>query len=407
MEEISTTFLQPASNESLTDAKASRGIFVDKPLDFQHLSPFGPQANIGVPQRGRKPKRKIPEPQQRMSDLEKDTVPLRPLRRKDSLTPDRKQKSDDLSVKLLPVDSLRKYVTGEVIPTQPAIFPPCNINKGDSSSPLGEPQKEQAQENVGAQVTPYTGKDVVPPPRLKRRDDILPPETQQNTCKPLGGKASVTQKTADSKTNDQHNLKAQASSTSKASDPVPSQPSEKNYDVSGVFEPLKSLDNICQAVTKMIPLQPVGRKDQTATNFIRNTSLQEELVFSKGTEQRSCTQELPKKDNDTSVQASCHVIHPSETERIENIVPKTEIFHADQTCSLSIIKRIRLPHGKTWPSSKSAKTNCDEGITVQNSNVAKMECIKPVQIINTVINDMEEIKQSNIVGDTAVDATNI
>lgn len=390
---------------------------MDKPLEFQHLSPVGTQANIGVPQQGRKPKRKVQEPQQQMSDVGKDTVPLRPLRRTDSLTPDWKQKCEDLSVKLLLVDSSRKYVSGEVIPTQPAIFPPCNINKGEGGISLGEPQKEQVQENVGTQVSPYTGEhrqkeeaesvqtsvDVVPPPRLKRRDGTLPPETPQTTCKPLGGKAE----TDFSKTNDQHNVKVQVSSTLKGSYPVPSKPGEKSSDVSGVFECLQTFDNICQAATKIIPLQPVGEKKQTTTNFIQNASSQEELVFSKGTEHRSCTWELLKKDNETSVHTSCHVINPSETERAENNAPRTEIFQADQTSSLSIIKRIRLPHGKTRLSSKSAKTNFDKEIIAQNLNVAKMECIKPVQIINTVMNDMEEIKQSKVVGDTAVDATNV
>lgn len=402
------------------DAKASGGLYVDKPLEFQHISPVGTQADIGVPLRGRKPKRKVEEPQQQMSDAEKDTVPLRPLRRKDSLTPDRKQKSEHLSVNLLPVDSSRKYVTGEVIPTKPAIFPPCHINKGEGGIPLGEPQKEQAQENVGAQVSPYTGEhkqkveaesvqtfvDVVPPPRVKRRDGTLAPETPQTTCKPLGGKDSITQNTAVSKTNDQHNVKAQVSSTLKASYHVPSKPCEKTSDVSGVFEPLQSFDIICQADTKMIPLQPVERKSQTTTNFIQNASSQDELVFSKGTEHRSCTQELPKIDNETSVHTSCHVINPSETERIENNTPRTEIFQVDQTSSLSIIKRICLPHGKTRLSSKSGKTNCDKEIMAQNSNVAKVECVKPVEVINNIMNDMEEIQQSKAVSDTAVDATN-
>lgn len=417
MEEISATSLKPASNKSLTDANANREIFVHKPSDFQHLSPVGPQADITVPQRGRKPKRNVPEPQQQMCDQEKDTVPLRPLRRKDSLTPDRKQKSDGLSVKLFPVPSVGKDATGEVISTQPAIFLSCNINKGDSRIPLGEPQKEYAQEKVGAQVTPYTGElrqkveaesvqismDVVPPPRVKRRDDTFPPETPQRTapCKPLRRKDNSTRETAVSKTNDQNNLKAQVSSTLKASDPDPPQPSEKSYDVSDVLEPLQSFDNLGQTATEMIPLQPVGRKDQTTTNLF----LQEELVCSKGTEQISCTQEFPKKDNNTSVQASSHVIPPSETKGIESIALKTEIFHVDQTSSLSIIQRICLPHGKRWTSSKSARNDSDKGIMAQNSNVANMECVKPP--INTVMGDMEEIQQSNIVGDTAVDATNI
>ncbi|XP_031733541.1 uncharacterized protein ehbp1l1a isoform X9 [Anarrhichthys ocellatus] len=405
MEEISATSLQPTSNESLIDSKVHGEKLMDKPSYIQDISPDGPHAGIAV--RGRKPKRKVPEPQQKRFDQEKDTIPSRPLRRKDSLTPDRKQKSNIVSVNLLPevvpIQSLGKDATGEI---QPATAPSCRIKKGASSIP-GVPQNGHAQESdyrqKGEVESVKISMDVVAPPRVKRRDGSLPPETPQKTapCKPLRRKDSVTRETFVPKTNDQQDLKAQVSSALKTMDPVPPQPCKRSSVVSDALEPLQSIDKLGQTATEMIPSQPVGRKDQTIkqeTDFVGSASLQAdtELVCSKHTEQTSHTSEWLKKDINTSVQASAHVILPSETKGIESITPtpEPEMFHVEQTASLSIIKKIRLPQrGKKLPSSKSGKIGSDK------------ESVKPVQITNTVRDD---IKQSNIIGgDTSVDTIDI
>ncbi|XP_049922738.1 uncharacterized protein ehbp1l1a isoform X5 [Epinephelus moara] len=377
-EDISATSLQSTSNESPTDASVHKEILTDKPSDVKDIGPVGPKADIAFPQRGRKPRRKVPEPQ------EKDTVPLRPLRRKDSLTPDRKQDSDGLSVKLSPkvvsVQSVKKDATGQIIPTH----------------------------SVGAQVTPYTGDykekgeaesvqisiDVVPPPRVKRRDGSLPPETSQKSapCKPLR-KDSVRETVVPK--NDQD---FKDSSDLKTTDPDPPLPCERKSDVSVAVEPFQSIDKLSQTVDEMIPSEPVGKKDQTIkqhsqeTDFVRSASLQADtdLVCSKDTEQTSCTLEWHK-DIYTSVQDSSHIIPPLETKEFESITPAK--FHVEQTASLSIIKKIRLPkRGKQLPSRKSGK--------VDSGN----ESIKPSLIDNTV---MEEVKQSNVAGDMSVDIIDI
>ncbi|XP_032400285.1 uncharacterized protein ehbp1l1a isoform X3 [Etheostoma spectabile] len=406
--DISATIVKPTTKESLTDANVHGEILMDKPSD--------PQTDITVPQRGRKPRRKVPEPQQKGCDNEKDTVPSRPLRRKDSLTPDYKQKSDGLSVKPLPevvsIQSVKKDATGEI---QPATALSCSIKKTDSSVPLDVPQNDHAQESVSAHVTLYTGDhrqtsevvqisiDVVAPPRVKRRDGSLPPETPQKTapCKPLRRKDSTTRQTTVTKANGQQDLKV--SSALKTTDPVPPQPSERSSDVSGALEPLQSLDIPGQTTTEIIPSQPVGRKDQTTkrhsqeTDFVRSASRQAdtELVCSKDTEQNSCTSTCPKKDTDTSVQASSHLIPRSKKKGIESITlkPKSKMFNVEQTASLSIIKKIRLPQrGNKLPSSKFGNIDSDK------------ECVKAVQIVST---GKEEIKQCSIVGDTSVDTINI
>ncbi|XP_075943283.1 uncharacterized protein ehbp1l1a isoform X4 [Anarhichas minor] len=403
-EGISATSLQPTSNESLIDSKVHGEKLMDKPSYIQDISPDGPHAGIAV--RGRKPKRKVPEPQQKRFDQEKDTIPSRPLRRKDSLTPDRKQKSDIVSVNLLPevvpIQSLGKDATGEI---QPATAPSCRIKKGASSIP-GVPQNGHAQESdyrqKGEVESVKISMDVVAPPPVKRRDGSLPPETPQKTapCKPLRRKDSVTRETFVPKTNDQQDLKAQVSSALKTMDPVPPQPCKRSSVVSDALEPLQSIDKLGQTATEMIPSQPVGRKDQTIkqeTDFVGSASLQAdtELVCSKHTEQTSHTSEWLKKDINISVQASAHVILPSETKGIESITPtpEPEMFHVEKTASLSIIKKIRLPQrGMKLPSSKSGKIGSDK------------ESVKPVQITNTV---REDIKQSNIIGGTSVDTIDI
>lgn len=386
------TSLQPTLNESLTNASVHSEILMDKPSE--DISPVGPQADVAVPQRGRKPKRKVPEPQQKGCQQEKDTVPLRPLRRKDSLTPE----SDGS------VQSFRKDATGEIVPTQPATDPSCSIKRGDHR------QKSQSM-------------NVVPPPRVKRRDDSLPHETPQKTvpCKPLRRKVSATRETCVPKTNDKQNLKAHVCSTTKTSDPVPPQPFERNSVVSGALEPVQSIDTPCQTATGMIPSQPVGRIDQTTKkhsqqiDFVGSAALlaDTELVCSKDSEKNSCSPEWPKKDINTSVKASPYIIPSSETKEIESITPKPEpeTFHSEQTASLSIIKKIRLPQrDKILPSSKSRKIASGEEIMAQILNVANKESVKPVetsQIENTVMGDVEEIKQSNSVGETSVDTVDI
>lgn len=380
---------------------------MDKPSDDQNISPVGPQANIAVSQRGRKPKRKVPEPQQKGCDQEKGSVPLRPLRRKDSLTPDRKQKSDGLSVKLLseviPNESVRKGAAGEIIPTQPAtdLAPYCSIKKGDGSV--------HAQESVSAQIIPYTGDhrqkvetetvqkpmDVVPLPRVKRRDGSLPPETSQKTApfKPVRRKDSVTRDRTAPITRDQQDLKAQVSSVLKTSDPVSLQLLEASSNVSGALELLQNIENPSQIASEMIPSQSVGREDQTTkqhsqeTNFVGSSSLQRdtELVCLNDTEQIACTPELPKKEINISVQASSDGIPPSETKGIESIAPKPE------TPYVSIIKKIGLQRGKKLPLSKFGKIDSDKRIAEQNVNAANKDSV---------------IKQLNVGGDTSVDMIN-
>ncbi|XP_040887350.1 uncharacterized protein ehbp1l1a isoform X2 [Toxotes jaculatrix] len=390
MEDISATSLQPASNESLTDANEYRGVLLTKPSDDQNTSPVGPQAEIVVSQRGRKPKRKVPEPLQKGFNQEKYTVPIRPLRRKDSLTPDRK---------------------------------PCSMNKEDSSIPRGVPQNGPDQECTGTQVTSYTvdckhkgeaesvqiSMNVTPPPRVRRRDGSLPPETPHKTTpvKPLRRKDSVTREKPVQIPHDQQDVKAQVSSANLIFDARPPQLSERSSDVSGALEPLQDIDKSTGATTEMIPSQPVGKKDLTTEQHSQETDFagsaspgtETELVCSKDTEQTYCDLEGPKKDSNISVQVSSHITPPLETNGTDRITPETEIFHVDQTAPLSIIKRICLPQrGKKLPSSQSHKIINEKGMMAQNLKATTKEIVKPVQTDKTAMSDTEGVKQPKMIG---------
>lgn len=130
MEENNATSQKPTSNETLTDATKDREVMLDVALEEasrdHNVSSDGPQGDSSVPQRGKKPKRrKVQDPPQNECESE-NTVPKRPLRKKDSLTRDHKPKFNGVSVKCLPevvpVESLNKDANVEVISTQPATY---------------------------------------------------------------------------------------------------------------------------------------------------------------------------------------------------------------------------------------------------------------------------------------------
>ncbi|XP_069015123.1 uncharacterized protein ehbp1l1a isoform X3 [Embiotoca jacksoni] len=382
LEEMLAASLQPASKESLPDASKHREVhsdaLLDKPSDDQSISPVGPQADLVVPQRGRKQKRKVQELQQKGCDQ------------------DHKQRCDGLSV------------------------------KGDGSAQIGHDK-----ESVTTQVLPHTGDhkhkegaksveipvDVVPPPRVKRRDRSFPPTTHEKTA-PDKIPVCVSTEKSDPITHDQQDLKVQLS-FALDTDPVIQQHCERSSDVFGALEPLLYVDTARQTATDAIPSQMTERNYHTTSviqkvpqedDLIGRASLQTdtEMVCSKDTEQTS--QGSPKKDTNTSVQASSHIIRPSKIKEINSITPKQdeEIFCVEQTSSLSLIKRIGLPkHVKKLPFGKSGRSDSDKGTKAQNFNTANKESVKPVQFDSTAVGNMEEIMQSTKAGDTSVDVSTI
>ncbi|XP_022065902.2 uncharacterized protein ehbp1l1a isoform X1 [Acanthochromis polyacanthus] len=430
LEEMSATSLQPSPNDPLTNTNK----LWHEPSDDQNINPVTAQADIAVPQRGRQPKRKIQDPQQKGCDQEGDTVPVRPLRGKRSLKTDCKQQVDVLSVTCLPeafpVKSVKENAAAEILSTQSATdqVSSCNIKKADSNVPLGVPQNGHQIESVNTQVTSstddykhkgeaesvQTSVDVIPPPRLKRRDDSLSPGTRQKNApyKPL--MSVTTTKQSVPLVHDRHDMKATVSSALET-DLVICQPCERIPDVAGSLGPLMNIDKLSPKANDTSSSQMTEEKGfilkehSQEADLVRSASLQTDTDFvcSKEKEDASCPLECPPKDTNTSIQSASHKIQPSETKEMKRINPKPDIFNVEQTAPLSIIKKIRLPQrSKKLPSRKSVRTGPDKEVVAENLRVANKEIITLTQS-NTKVDNIREIKQPIIADDESVGTIDI
>ncbi|XP_060887483.1 uncharacterized protein ehbp1l1a isoform X2 [Labrus mixtus] len=420
MEEIVATPLQPSSNDSLAVPDVHREILMEKTADLKDISPVGPQADIVVPKRGRRPKRKVQEPPQKFSDQERHTAPVRPLRRKDSLTPDRKQNTNSVLGKnipeVIPLEAVRKDASAETVATQSAISTSCSMKKEeqDSTILLGVPQNDHVGESPITQVKQdgadhrqatetepvITSVDEVPPHHGKRRDGSFPPDTPQRTapCKPQRRKDRSSRDSSIPKAPDQQDLNAQMTSAPKSPDPVPTQPCEQNPEAHGI----KNIGKLFQNAAEIIPSGQVETKDLTPTSSFGSGDT--ELVISKDKEKIHCSLES------TSVQDSSNASPSLEIKECESVtkMQEPEIFPVEQTTSLSIIKKIRLPQrGKRLPSRKSGKNNFEKENIEQKLNVTNEESVKPTQIVDDAIGHTEEEKQTTISKDTSVETINI
>ncbi|XP_029932437.1 uncharacterized protein ehbp1l1a isoform X1 [Myripristis murdjan] len=427
---------------------------MDKPSNNQKITPVDLQTDVAAPQRGRKHKREVPvHKQENVKD--KDAVcvvPLRPVRRKDSRTPDRKQKPEVISQhcarrdRSLSSDSLQKSevkddATGENILTQTTndLVPPRRIRKRDGSLPAGVPHKVDAQESLADQTSMQVvlqqpvskinnsvpleqsqgvhyvqgesepvqiSTDLVPPRRVKRRDGSLPPEASHKTDnvspnsealnKPLDRKDNFTKETFVAVTDDLQNLKGQDGTALGTSNLAPPRRSRRS-NVSGAPELLQNVEQQSQTDTELMPSQPVRRKDSFTmqhSDFTQSEPLQTdtEFVIPKHTERTSCPAECSKKFEDS------------------NPEPESELFTdfgVGQTTPLSVIRKIAPPRrSKKLPSGKSEKNVNDKKITLENLNAANKECVPPLQIKNMpsdiVDKDVKKTKPSQIAGDTYV-----
>ncbi|KAF7645298.1 hypothetical protein LDENG_00207000 [Lucifuga dentata] len=362
-EEIS---LQPTSNESLShDASyESREIILDKPSEHQKIIPVELPAGVDVPQRGRKLKRSIPKPQQKEFDHEKNIVPVRPVRRKDSLTPDRKQTA---------VGCVKKEVRDEIIPTQ------------------------QAADHVQKRETEMiqTSADLVPPHR-KRRDNSLPPEAPKKAdvlpCleaprKPERRKGSVTRGRSAPVTDDQHHLNAEDSSVLRDFNLVP--PEQTSSSLSGVPETIKNVGKPCQTSTKLIASQSVGEEDPTTKEHSQEADIT--ATPQTNTERARSSPDLPEKDKDSdvnkSVQASYELIPALQT-ITPKPEPEPELLDVEPNIPVSIIKKIGLPQHRK-KASKSGEINGEKGIAVQEGSQ---------KVKDVVEKDLAEIKQPQTAG---------
>ncbi|XP_041634614.1 titin isoform X14 [Cheilinus undulatus] len=366
------TLVQPMSDDSLVDANIQEEILVEKPADLKEICPVGPQTDIVVPKRGRRPKRKLPEPPQKVNGQERSTVPVRPLRRKDSLTPDRKQNTESVLAKqireVIPLENRSKDAP------QNEENQECLIIHATQEG--GDNRQATEAESVNASI------DVALPPGAKRRDGSLPP------CKPLRRKDRASRDSLVPKTADQQDSKTEVAL--KSPDPIQDQPFEQITDVSHAIE-TQSIDKLGQNDTEIIP---PGYTKETSTYGT-------ETVNSKNTEMSSGSMES------TAVLDSSDIKPSSEIKEIKSVTktPEPDIFPVEQTTYLSIIKKIRLPQrGKRLPSRKSDKTEPEKEITEQKLNE---ESGKLAQISDTSMSHTEEVKQTNVPVEPPVDTTSI
>ncbi|CAB1345091.1 unnamed protein product [Coregonus sp. 'balchen'] len=311
-EEASVSTSQPTADKLLVEDKSEEHIvpIPDKPSEDQTVTPVTSvetQSEVVPPQRGRKKKRSLPQESQQKADdqgsvatqavpaqvttklvaphrvkkregsLPPETqqqadaqgivfnvVASQPLRRNDSLTPERKQKSENVSVQKpievvasccpkrkdnsLSTEPLKKadgqkgftsQAAAEVVPSRPGSKRDCSLST--------EPQ-QKADAPVQAHI------DVVPPRRTKKRDSSLPAESPH---RPLRRKESFTKDTSTQATG--LVPPPRPSRTSRASS---AEPSEKLGQVATELilpQPTPKADEpenlIAQAVTKLIPPQ--------------------------------------------------------------------------------------------------------------------------------------------------------
>ncbi|XP_046904825.1 uncharacterized protein ehbp1l1a isoform X4 [Hypomesus transpacificus] len=162
--EASPNATQPSTDKSLVETPSvPREMISGKSSEDQVLS-IEPHTDVVRPQRGRKPQRDIPpELPLKASDQSEmtanpttTTVPLRPLRRKDSLTPDRNTNPHGASLN---------------------VVPPRRTRNRDASLPPDPQQSADAQIGAGQSVRAQSTTELVLPPRLRKRDGSLPLET--------------------------------------------------------------------------------------------------------------------------------------------------------------------------------------------------------------------------------------
>lgn len=300
-------------------ARAGRELPEDKPSYLQHINQVGREVDT-VPQKDRWCKEKAPEPQ--IYDPEKYTAPLRPLRRKDHLTPEGERGFD-----------------------------------ASAAEHLRPPQKNSTGGKIKAGSV-QTFSDVVPPPRPKRRNSTVPLENPQET--PPSKSADINDHVTTETSVAHQKCKILIASNSKANDAPQSRDSGH---ISGALEHPPYFDYLSPTRSKKISLHPVETKDRLSSSLLGDISGQHtESVRSKSLEE-TCTQKLGEKDRSTPSQASSHIIPPS-TKETESIASGTSHYELN---SVPIIKRISGPRGP----GRATKSCSNKG----NSEVTNSECV--------------------------------
>ncbi|XP_052353088.1 uncharacterized protein LOC118369143 isoform X25 [Oncorhynchus keta] len=420
-EEASGPTSQPTADKLLVEDKSEEYIVPvpDKPSDDQTVTPVTSvetQSEVDPPQRGRKKKRSLPRESQQKADgqgsvatqdvaaqvttklvaphrvkkkegsLPPETqqeaddqgivfnvVPSQPLRRKDSLSPERKQKSENVSAQK-PIDVVTSCCPkrkdsnllteplekaddqkGFAAQAAPQVVPSRPGSKRDRSLSTEPQQKAEAP------VQAHT--EVVPPCRTKKRDRSLPAESPH---RPLRRKESFTKDTS-------------TQATSLVPPPRPRRTSRASS-----AEPSEKLG---QGATELILPQPTQKADEPE-NLIAQALTK--LIPPQRTRQASFSTEHRQKADDLE----------SATGQVTNVpltpdhVPTESYtdFGVRETAPLLIIRKIAPPRRSKKTNSPPGESGKAEDVVVEALNAANQGSAAPSQIEDLMIDSIEKVE---------------
>ncbi|XP_067117630.1 uncharacterized protein ehbp1l1a isoform X3 [Osmerus mordax] len=454
--EASPNATQPSTDKSLVETSSvPREMISDKSSEDQVLS-IEPHADVVHPQRGRKPQRDVPpELPLKASDQGEKTanptttmVPLRPLRRKDSLTPDRntnphgasldmvpprRTKNRDASLPPEPQQSADAQIgaAGQSVRAQSTtelVLPP-RMRKRDGSLPL-ETGSAVAQANT--KVVPSrpvrrrdSGRDstqrddsLVPPCRVKKRDGSVPSEAPQKADesvlpssdpphRPLRRKDSLTPEPPKQKADEPGSLTSQENTIA---DTVPAHGVTAS-EVSSCPEPPQEMNKPVQVAMGLIPPKPPRRRVSLTPEPSQKAHLEDNKTSEAGTElvppvrSRRASKATPEPTQisddleDISGRSAAEEVPTTcETKTQDDLLIEPVQTETDsdsgvgETAPLSIIRMIGPSRCKKTqgPSAKSRESDgAEEATTVEALNA---ESTAPVHINNPLRDS--QVKQS-------------
>ncbi|XP_029609409.1 uncharacterized protein LOC115194132 isoform X9 [Salmo trutta] len=423
-EEASGPTSQPTADKLLVEDKPEEHIvpIPDKPSDDQTVSPVTSvetQSEVAPLQRGRKKKRSLPQESQqkvaygqggvatqdvaaqvttklvaphrvkkREGSLPPETqqeaddqgivfnvVPSQPLRRKDSLSPERKQKSENISAQKpievvtsccpkrkdssLLTEPLKKAdgQKGFTAQAAPQVVPPRPGSKRDRSL------STEPQQKADAPVQAHT--EVVPPCRTKKRDRSLPAESPH---RPLRRKESFTKDTS-------------TQATSLVPPPCPRRTSRASS-----AEPSEKLG---QGATELILPQSTRKADEPE-NLIAQVVTK--LIPPQRTRKASLSTEHQQKADDLESAAGQVTTVPLTPDHVPiELYPD---FGVRETAPLLIIRKIAPPRRSKKTNSPPVESDKaeDEAVVVEALNAANQGSTAPSQIEDLMIDSFENVE---------------
>nr|XP_046176341.1 uncharacterized protein LOC124008818 isoform X4 [Oncorhynchus gorbuscha] len=420
-EEASGPTSQPTADKLLVEDKSEEYIvpIPDKPSDDQTVTPVTSvetQSEVDPSQRGRKKKRSLPRESQQKADgqgsvatqdvaaqvttklvaphrvkkkegsllpetqqeaddqgIVFNVVPSQHLRRKDSLSPERKQKSENVSAQK-PIDVVTSCCPkrkdsnllteplekaddqkGFAAQAAPQVVPSRPGSKRDRSLSTEPQQKAEAP------VQAHT--EVVPPCRTKKRDRSLPAESPH---RPLRRKESFTKDTS-------------TQATSLVPPPRPRRTSRASS-----AEPSEKLG---QGATELILPQPTQKADEPE-NLIAQAFTK--LIPPQRTRKASFSTEHRQKADDLESATGQVTTVPLTPDHVPT--ESYTDFGVRETAPLLIIRKIAPPRRSKKTNSPPVESGKAEDVVVEALNAANQGSAAPSQIEDLMIDSIEKVE---------------